>query len=251
MQNYRKSILYLFAAMITAAAPAAVHASQAESVEGVVLRVQDVRGGGESASRLLLSTNEGLCAVRVPGAAEEWESYVDAEIGISGVLEGMEFIVSSQADVHVLKYPPTDPDALIDILPAGELVQRRIRRQEEEREAVMRRRRMISYVSAGAAAALVFAVLAVFILRIRRKERFFRSRLQRERKINGKLHENIEQQLSGSRYLLEAALSWANGTPKEVSDTMTAVSETLSDLNRKVHRNATQKKSIEETRGNE
>ncbi len=234
-------------AAISVALPFSLTAAQSAVVDGVVLRVQAIRGE-KSISRMLLSTDEGLCAVRVPGGKDDWSSYVDAEIEISGEMRGMEFVVTSQADVQVLKYPPTDPDALIDVLPAGELVQRRIRRQQEEAERAERIRRLWVLASSSAVVLLVMLALGYFVVRNRRRASFLGARLATERRRTGKLHENIEQQLSGSRYLLETALSCAEGTPKEISDTMTTVSDTLSDINRKVHRTASMRKPVEEMR---
>ena len=250
MKTFAKNMLRLLASAAFAAVPAALCAESPDaSVSGVILRAQAVRGDSERPTRILLSTDEGLCAVRVPGDAEEWLSYVDAEVEISGEMRGMEFVVDSESNVQVLKYPPTDPDALIDILPAGELVQRRIRRQEAEAEAIASRRRTLAALSSAAVAALVLALLAYLILRSRRKANFLRARLATERRRTGKLHENIEQQLSGSRYLLQTALSCAEGTPKEVSDTMSTVSDALSDINRKVHRTSSLRKPVVEMRG--
>lgn len=244
-----KIMIVLVSAALAVVPAMRCSASQDASVSGVILRAQSIRGGVGDSTRLLLSTDEGLCAVRVPGACEEWESYVDAEVKIAGEMQGIEFVVSSQSDVQVLKYPPTDPDALVDILPAGELVQRRIRRQEAESEARSRSRRMWLYVFAASSTSCVLAVLAYLIMRSRRKANFFRARLATERRRTGRLHENIEQQLSGSRYLLQTALSCSEGTPKEVSETMSTVSDALSDINRKVHRTSSQRKPVEEMRG--
>ena len=74
------------------------------------------------------------------------------------------------------------------------------------------------------------------------------NRLASERRRTGKLHESIEQQLSGSRYLLVAAQECGEGTPKEVAETMSTVIDALSDINRKVHRNTALRMSVEEMR---
>ncbi len=253
MTTYPRLIKCAVAAAALAAMPPASSAAAAEgaTVAGVVLRVQDVRGDGGRAARLLLSTDEGICAVRVAGPADDWASYVDAEVEIAGELDGDEFVVDSPVDVQILKYPPTDPDVLVDVLPAGELVRRRLGRQREEAEARERRRRALVYIVVGVSALAAFAVLFYIIAAIRRKEHFFRNRLAKERRRTDRLHENIEQQLSGSRYLLETALTYSKGTPREVSETMSTVSEALSDINRKVHRKNTAMKSIEEARGAE
>ena len=242
------AVAALLASLLAADAPRATEGHVA-AIEGVVLRVQSVRGMGEGPqSRLLLSTVDGLCAVSVPGEPDEWSSYVDAEIEISGVMTGLEFCVSSEADVQILKYPPTDPDALLDALPAGEMVRRAMMRRQSELDRIARRRRIVATSVAFVVGLLVLSVLAYFIFRSRRKARFLMNRLASERRRTGKLHESIEQQLSGSRYLLETAQECGEGTPKEVSETMSTVIDALSDINRKVHRNTALRIPVKETR---
>lgn len=242
------AIALILASLLAADAPRGADGNVVQ-IDGVVIRAQKVRGGGdESLSRLLLSTTDGLCAVSVPGGIDEWNCYVDAEVEITGVLRGLEFVVASESDVHVIKYPPIGPDELVDVLPAGELVRRAMSRRQAERERVARRRRMVAVSVASVSVFAVLSILAYFIFRSRRKARFLMNRLASERRRTGKLHESIEQQLSGSRYLLETAQECGEGTPKEVSETMSTVIDALSDINRKVHRNTALRMSVEEMR---
>ncbi|MBE6383008.1 MAG: hypothetical protein E7049_08375 [Lentisphaerae bacterium] len=236
-------------ASLLAAEPARETAGHVAAIEGVVLRIQPVRSAGDRPlSRLLLSTADGLCAVSVPGGPDEWSGYVDAEVEISGVMEGLEFIVSSESDVQILKYPPTDPDALVDALPAGEMVRRAMMRRKAEQDRKARVRAVVAVTLISVSVIAVLFLLTYFILRSRRKARFLVNRLATERRRTGRLHESIEQQLSGSRYLLETAQECGEGTPKEVSETMSTVIDALSDINRKVHRNNSIRMSVAEMR---
>ena len=242
------AVTVLIASLLAADSPRE-HDGRAAAIEGVVLRIQPLRSAGDKPlSRILLSTADGLCAVSVPGGPDEWSSYVDAEVEISGEMKGLEFVVSAESDVQILKYPPTDPDALVDALPAGEMVRRAMVKRQAELDRKARRRVKVAVLLASASVLAVLSVLAYFIFRSRRKARFLMNRLTTERRRTGKLHETIEQQLFGSRFLLETAQECGEGTPKEVSETMSTVIDALSDINRKVHRNTAFRTPVEEMR---
>lgn len=215
------------------------HAEGPSTIEGVVLRAQaiSVESAGAPMSRLLLSTSEGLCAVRVPGDAADWASYADAEIEIHGVMRGDEFVVGEESDIKLLKYPSGDPDVVRDVLPAGEFVRRRIYR-----------RNVMLVGGAVLASIVLISVLAALVVRNRRKARFFMGRVARERRRTGVLHEDVEQQLEGVRMLLQNAIAFTPNTPKEIEEAVLTVSQILSETNRKVHRTAAAGAPLQEKR---
>ena len=181
-----------------------------DRIQGIVLRAQDVPGteGARRESRVLLSTEDGLCAVRLPGGEESWSGYADATVEIFGVLTGMEFVVESKSAVRVIKYPPAG-DTLSEVLPAGEIVYRHRIAAERERR---RRERIATFLGLGAgvfAALVAFSALWVYALRGRRKARRLAVDLVRERRRVGQLHESVEQRLTGAKMLLQVALDMA------------------------------------------
>ena len=199
------------------------------TIEGVVLRAQEIPVAEEEApmSRILLSTSEGLCAVRVPGDAADWDSYADAEVEIHGVMRDEEFVVDEESDINLLKYPSTDPDALRDVLPAGELVRRRIYR-----------RNVLLASGIVFASVVLIVILVALVIRNRRKAYFFMGRVARERRRTGILHEDVEQQLEAVRMLLLNAIAFTPNTPKEIEEAVRTVSRILAETNNKVHRTA-------------
>ena len=211
------------------------------TLEGVVLRAHEIHDAERSPmTRILLSTTDGLCAVRIPGEAADWDSYSDAEVEIRGVMRGDEFVVEDESDIRLLKYPSTDPESLVDILPAGEFVRRRAQR-----------RNILIALGGVLLAALLVSVLARLVIRNRRKAFFMMGRVARERRRTGALHEDVEQQLEGVRMLLESAIAYAPDTPKEVKEAVAAVTRILEETNRKVHRTAFAGAPVQENRRDE
>lgn len=207
-------------------------------IEGIVLRAQPIRSAeSEPMTRMLLSTTDGLCAVRIPGDAEEWNSYADSEVEIRGEMRGDEFMVKEESDITLLKYNSRGPDMMDVVLPAGELVRRRIERRNF--------RIGLGIVSAGS---LVVVFLARLAIRNRRKAWFLMGRVAKERRRTGLLHEDLEQQLEGVRIVLESTIAFTPGIPKDVGIAVKKVCSILADARDKVHRTAATGRSLEENR---
>lgn len=207
-------------------------------IEGIVLRAQPIRSAeSEPMTRMLLSTTDGLCAVRIPGDAEEWNSYADSEVEIRGEMRGDEFMVKEESDITLLKYNSRGPDMMDVVLPAGELVRRRIERRNF--------RIGLGIVSAGS---LVVFFLARLAIRNRRKAWFLMGRVAKERRRTGLLHEDLEQQLEGVRIVLESTIAFTPGIPKDVGIAVKKVCSILADARDKVHRTAATGRSLEENR---
>lgn len=206
------------------------------TIEGIVLRAHPIHTTAAAPmTRMLLSTTDGLCAVRIPGDAEEWNSYADSEVEIRGEMHGDEFLVKEESDITLLKYNSTDPDVLDDILPAGELVRRRLER------------RNLRIALTGVAAIVgIVIVLGWLAVRNRRKARFFMGRVAKERRRTGLLHEDLEQQLEGVRIVLENTIAFTPGTPEEVGKSVRMASKILADARDKVHRTAAAGRPLEE-----
>lgn len=208
---------------------------------GVVLRAQELAHAERESpeTRLLLSTADGLCVVRVPGSQEMWRSYTDAEVEIFGELHGMEFRVPSRSAVRVVKYPPMGPGAMLDVIPAGELLHRQVVERERQKAAKQRRALVRSWIIL-AMSVVVFimstCVLVLVLLRSRRKAKRLGFTLNAERRRTGRLHENMEQQLTGAKMLLEAAISLSGEmTPEPVARAVEKATDVIDDTNSKVH----------------
>lgn len=207
-------------------------------IEGIVLRAHPIHSTADAPmTRMLLSTSDGLCAVRIPGDAEEWNSYADSEVEIRGEMRGDEFLVKEESDITLLKYNSTDPEVQDDVLPAGELVRRRIER-----------RNLRIGLGIVSAITLVVFLLGWLTIRNRSKARFFMGRVAKERRRTGVLHEDLEQQLEGVRIVLENTVAFTPGIPKEVGAAIRMVSEILADARNKVHRTAAAGRPLEEKR---
>ena len=235
-----KKVLCLSAAVAVSFCAIAREATH-ELLDGVVLRAQEIPHDEDAPpeTRLLLSTSGGLCAVRVPGGEGVWRSYTDAEVEIFGELQGMEFRIPSRSAVRVVKYPPMGPGSMLDVIPAGEMLYRQAverERAEAARQCAALTRSWVMLALSLLALVVSTAVLALILRRSRRKAKRLGFTLDAERRRTGRLHENMEQQLTGAKMLLEAAISLSGEiTPEPVARAVEKAAGVIDHANSKVH----------------
>ena len=233
----RAGLAGIFAAVVLVA-PLGCGADEPDCIRGVVLRTQALPAGAGEApmTRALLSTDEGLCAVRLPGPNEGWIGFADATVEIFGTLSGSEFVVDSKSAVHILKYPPLSPTVVHDVLPAGEIV---YRRRVEAEIAAHRRQLNFAWLSVGLIALAVAVLVWMFVSSARKRRRqvgrLLRD-LMRGRRQAGQLRESVEQRLTGARLLLQMALDMVeDGDRSPLVDAAATAANVLAETNSEIH----------------
>ena len=225
-------------AVVVLAAPLGWGAGAPDCIRGVVLRTQALPAGeGETPmTRALLSTDEGLCAVRLPGPNEGWLGFADATVEIFGTLSGSEFVVDSKSAVHILKYPPLSPTVVHDVLPAGEIV---YRRRVEAEIAAHRRQLNFAWLSVALIALAVAVLFGTFVVSVRRRRRRvsrFVRELVRDNRQADQLRESVEQRLTGARLLLQMALDMVeDGKSSPLVDAAATAAHVLAETNSEIH----------------
>ena len=238
--------LGIFAVFFVFAALPGRGADAPDCIRGVVLRTQSLPAGAGEAlmTRALLSTDEGLCAVRLPGPNENWLGFADATVEIFGTLSGSEFVVESKSAVHILKYPPLSPTVVHDVLPAGEIV---YRRRVEAEIAAHRRQLNLAWLSVALIALSVVVLIGVFVVSARkRRRRVIRlvRELVRDNRQADHLRESVEQRLTGARLLLQMALDMVEeGQRSPLVDAAAAAADVIAETNSEIHAQSYEDKS--------